>query len=325
MSRGMSELDQLAAPDLRNRLNQRTRFSDMPDPGLDLQRSMHPVRRAVVVASALALFAIAGAFAWSAFRPTDVSPAAGGPAPPFARYLFSSGEGQGVLEVQRNPPSICYSTSSATASNIPITLVHRGPVDEVVTLDAHGQNDYCDRSISAAYVASLIADPNQYVIQWTPNPSQPEATSSLVPLGSAPSVVVSPNPSAPPEGTTLGSQHLPARATQAAVAYLNSMACNAGSLDRITARGTTTVAHLAEVLPTMAGVSGSASGQGLPSETPIYAAIVRGHCQSGGQPYVQGYVLFDDETTLFWRVWNKGLEPHLESPFGPRANAGLSI
>ena len=110
-----------------------------------------------------------------------------------------------------------------------------------------------------------------------------------------------------------------------AVAYLNSQFCNVGRLNRITTTSTTTVARLANLLPIMTNVLGSASWQSLPSQTPIYAAVVRGHCQSGGQPYVQGYVLFEKEGVLFGRVWNEGLEPHLESPFGPRANAGLAI
>jgi hypothetical protein len=110
-----------------------------------------------------------------------------------------------------------------------------------------------------------------------------------------------------------------------AVAYLNSMACNTGRLDRVTTTGTTTVADLADQLPIMAGTTGSASWQNLPADTPIYGALVRGHRQSGGQPFVQGYVLFNDEQALFERVWNEGLEPHLASPFGPMANAGLSI
>ena len=75
----------------------------------------------------------------------------------------------------------------------------------------------------------------------------------------------------------------------------------------ITATGTTTVAHIADVLPIMAGETGSASWQSFPAGTPIYAAVVRGHCQSSGQPVIQGYVLFYDKGVLLERVWNKGL------------------
>jgi hypothetical protein len=53
-----------------------------------------------------------------------------------------------------------------------------------------------------------------------------------------------------------------------AVAYLNSMACNLGGLEEVTSTGSTSVALLAEVLPIMAGETGSQAGKVFPP-TPL--------------------------------------------------------
>ena len=73
MRRAMSELDQLDAPDIRDRVNHRTRFSEIPDPGPELSPQVTPARRASVIVVALAIFAVAIVFTWSAFRPNGGS------------------------------------------------------------------------------------------------------------------------------------------------------------------------------------------------------------------------------------------------------------
>ena len=67
MREEMNELDRLDAPDIRGRVNQRTRFADAPDQGPKLAPPVSPARRAMVIIAALGIFAAAGLFARQAF------------------------------------------------------------------------------------------------------------------------------------------------------------------------------------------------------------------------------------------------------------------
>jgi hypothetical protein len=308
-------------------------------PGPEVPPPHNHVRRAVVIVSALALFVVAGAFAWSAFRPSS-EPAALGPADSTALVASLSAQDDGSI------PGLTLAQGGASHSFFaqgghwpgvkafiqPLQMFD-APVPPSTSLQIQGDASQVEGSLQvlnhnyqptsnalrvdlSGGSATLPTDPGLYQLDLTG--TWPQGTAEFF-------VVIQIAPSAP-EGTTLGSEHLPGGATKEAIASLNSMACNVGRLDNITVSGTTDVAHLAAELPIMAGITGSASWQNLPGDTPVYAAVVRGHCESGGQSYVQGYVLFDDQgMSWFQRVWNEGLEPHLESPFGPKANAGLSI
>jgi hypothetical protein len=121
----------------------------------------------------------------------------------------------------------------------------------------------------------------------------------------------------------LGVNSVPVKAMQLAVGALNSHACNTGSLDTVTTMGATTSGDLGSLLPYL---NADQTWPQLADDTPVYAAVVIGDCSSGGQRYRQGYVLFDQEgNALFWRTWNAGMEPTLDSPFGLAANEALGI
>ncbi len=460
MRREMSDLDQLDTPDIRGRVNQRTRFSDTPDPGPRLAPPVSPARRVVVIVAALAIFAGAGLFAWQAFSSngavsagTPLDPSATCPTQSHADPSYvdlagtevskdtlaqrgvareqltllpakaltsffvepgldsASAPQDGWRPILEEPDRIVIAApmpdgktwyyANFTKETGEWKVAGWGATEPVATAAQRGAglelvwptDTSVDRTSPSADISLVndrtdtwVDDRGEYfgtVHLFDPStgreiPVGPIGTEgvgreyrvppggevklpllfgdlSSVPNGSYQAVACvpqlalaspvgtvtltgnghlsadpspsaySPDPSEQPGGTTLGSIHIPGQSIKMAVAYLNSMACNVGGLEEVTSTGSTTVGHLAEVLPIVAGETGSASWQSLPPDTPIYAAVVRGRCQSGGQPSVQGYVLFDDETVLFWRVWNEGLEPHLDYPFGPRANAGLSI
>ena len=93
---------------------------------------------------------------------------------------------------------------------------------------------------------------------------------------------------------------MPSQASKLAVAYLNSMACNAGRLDtKSRRRARRPLRTWRKSFQSWPAPQGRQVGRGLPSDTPIYAAVLRGYCQSRGEPTIQGYVLFDDQGVLF--------------------------
>jgi hypothetical protein len=326
---------QVPAPDLADELDQRLReVSPLPIDGRP-----HIAQRVLVGAGALIIFIVAGAFAWSAFRPSGESATVGsndstalvaslvapadGTIPGLTltygsedrQYFAEGGHWPGVNGF--NQPGFVFATPLPPGTPLTIGGDDSQVSGKLEVLEKNYQSTGQELPLDlSGGSATLPNDPGFYRLDLT----------GTWPHGTAEFFVVIHIAAPSEQGTSLGSQHLPGRATKEAIASLNSMACNVGRLDNITVSGRTDVAHLATELPIMAGTTGSASWQNLPGDTPVYAAVVRGHCESGGQSYVQGYVLFDDQgLSWFQRVWNAGLEPHLSSPFGPAANAGLGI
>lgn len=107
---------------------------------------------------------------------------------PFARYFFSASGIQGVLEVSKSPPSVCYSTQSQPARPISIVpeslgLADRSPrVESGATASfAPKDNDFCG-TVSPALAAGLLANSSGYLVRWRPSPDGPTASSSITPV-----------------------------------------------------------------------------------------------------------------------------------------------
>jgi hypothetical protein len=102
---------------------------------------------------------------------------------PFARYLFSASGMDGVLEVGRSPPSICYSTQSSPSRPISIvpsmSVSGPPPGPPTVSYTSRG-NDFCDLAVDPALAEALILDPSRYLIRWRPEDGSPAFSSPLV-------------------------------------------------------------------------------------------------------------------------------------------------
>jgi hypothetical protein len=96
-----------------------------------------------------------------------------------ARYFFSASGVRGVLEVDTSPPSICYSTQSSPIR--PIKIVPTRAISHVEESYAPGGGPtFCDRAVSRALAADMIADPSGYQVVWSPSPGDPTAFSPLL-------------------------------------------------------------------------------------------------------------------------------------------------
>lgn len=122
---------------------------------------------------------------------------------------------------------------------------------------------------------------------------------------------------------TVGDANVPDAATRQAIEEFNGYSCARGRLNTIATIGATTKGDLDGLLPRL---HLAASMPNLPDDMPIYGAVLRGDCSMGGQSSVQGYMLFNGEGHLLYgRLWNEGIEPALDQPFGPQVDAGLAI
>jgi hypothetical protein len=97
----------------------------------------------------------------------------------FRRYAFVQRQARGVLEVDSEPPSICYSTQSLPAR--PIALVNAD--GDTLASYSPGRGTFCDRPTSAGLVAVLLEDPGTYRVRWSPLVGEPVVESSLRPMG----------------------------------------------------------------------------------------------------------------------------------------------
>jgi len=123
----------------------------------------------------------------------------------------------------------------------------------------------------------------------------------------------------------VGLDSIPNDSLSKAMDFFNGHLCFEGSLDTVALAGTSTKGDLDALLPRL-GVG--ASWKTDPA-TPVYAVVLTGRCMGGddGSPdreATQGYMLFEDSGhMLFGRVWWKGLEPHIQAPFGEETDQAL--
>lgn len=116
------------------------------------------------------------------FRPTQSSTSASSA---FRRFFFSTPFYNAVLEVGTSPPSICYSTGG---SPLPIRIQTEPAPGVWNTVVAYAPPkgssvDFCDRSVSPALAADIIARPWAYSIAWRDRAGGQVAHSSLIPGG----------------------------------------------------------------------------------------------------------------------------------------------
>jgi Tol biopolymer transport system component len=114
---------------------------------------------------------------------SSASPVASSPGARFARYFFYGPGDTGVLEVNLDMRSICYSTQSSPARPIQIVRTN-SPGGDVVASYAPSTGEYCARHVPGDLARDLIDHPTLYAIRWMPTPGGKETITPLTPQGS---------------------------------------------------------------------------------------------------------------------------------------------
>jgi len=97
-------------------------------PGPELPPPVHPIRRALVIVSALAVFTVAGAFAWQAFQPGGSSTGPTSPSDGLQSYLNPMG-----IQLALEYPSRWYAESVSQDSNLDPSKTGRLQVGIVIS------------------------------------------------------------------------------------------------------------------------------------------------------------------------------------------------